>query len=221
MRFTGKELLLGVMFAGAAVGVATMGNRETAPYPYLFDRTKATNDQQRFLSAVIEHYHVTQSELQPLTPKLRSVWRDLPTIVYVARTADRPLVDIAELRRGGKGWIDIYRQFKMPLKPLFEGVPGTAPQPYQAAWTEWRMKYRPELDDDQMRALVELQMAREISGEEMPEVFKQIHKGATTEQIIARAAPASRELSASAAAEKAASPETKGEKHAKADKKAR
>ena len=210
MRFTGKELLLGVMFAGAAVGVATMGNRETAPYPYLFDRTKATTDQQRFLSAVIEHYHVTQAELQPLTAKLRSVWRDLPTIVYVARTADRPLVDIAELRRSGKDWIDIYRQFKMPLKPLFEGVPGTAPQPYQAAWTEWRMKYRPQLDDDQMRALVELQMAREISGEEMPEVFKQIHKGATTEQIIARAAPASPTGAPSASAAAASPAATKG-----------
>ena len=150
MRFTGKELLLGVVFAGAAVGVAMMGNRETQPYPYLFDPGKATTDQQRFLSAVMRHYGVTQAELQPLTPKLRSVWRDLPTIVWMSRRADRSLLDIAENRRAGKGWLDIYRQHGLQLKDLFQDVHGTAPEPYKSAWIEWRMKYRPELDDDQM-----------------------------------------------------------------------
>jgi hypothetical protein len=215
MRFTGKELLLGLLFAGAAVGVATMGNRETEPYPYLFDRTKATTDQQRFLSAVVTHYNVTESELQPLTPKLRSVWRDLPMIIYVARASEQPLLNISELRRGGKDWIDIYRQLKLPLKPLFEDVPGTSPQPYQAAWTEWRMKYRPELDDEQMRALAELQMARQISGEDSEAIFKQLRKGATIEQVIARAAPES-PAAATAEAEKKPSPAAKG---AKSDKK--
>jgi hypothetical protein len=215
MRFTGKELLLGLLFAGAAVGVATMGNRETEPYPYLFDRTKATTDQQRFLSAVVAHYNVTESELQPLTAKLRSVWRDLPMIIYVARTADRPLIDISELRRSGKDWIDIYRQLKLPLKPLFEDVPGTSPQPYQAAWTEWRMKYRPELDDEQMRALAELQVARQISGDDSAAIFKQLRKGATIEQVIARAAPES----PTAATEEAESKPSPAARHAKSEEK--
>jgi hypothetical protein len=215
MRFTGKELLLGLLFAGAAVGVATMGNRETEPYPYLFDRTKATTDQQRFLSAVVAHYNVTESELQPLTAKLRSVWRDLPMIIYVARTADRPLIDISELRRSGKDWIHIYRQLKLPLKPLFEDVPGTSPQPYQAAWTEWRMKYRPELDDEQMRALAELQVARQISGDDSAAIFKQLRKGATIEQVIARAAPES-PAAATEEAEKKPSPAAR---HANSEKK--
>ncbi|HET8645029.1 MAG TPA: hypothetical protein VFO85_06045 [Vicinamibacteria bacterium] len=189
MRLTGKELLLGVVFAGAAVGVALMGDRESAPYPYLFDASKATTDQQRFLAAVIHHHGVTEAELQPLTPKLRSVWRDLPMIVWVARQTDRPLLDIAELRRSGQEWIEIYRKFKLPLKPLFEGVTGTAPEPYRAAWMEWRMKYRPALDDDQMRELALLQMAQKMSGDDMETVLKKVRRGSTTEQLIARAAP--------------------------------
>lgn len=191
MRFTGKELLLGVVFAGAAVGVAMMGNRETQPYPYLFDPSKATTDQQRFLSAVMRHYQVTEAELQPLTPKLRSVWRDLPMIVLVSRQAGRPLLAVAEMRRAGEDWIEIYRQYKLPLKALFEEVHGTAPEPYRAAWTEWRMKYRPQLDDDQMRALAELQMAREMSGQDVEQILKQVRKGASIEQVVARAAPPS------------------------------
>lgn len=201
MRFTGKELLLGVVFAGAAVGVAMMGNRETAPYPYLFDETRAATDQQRFLAAVMRHHKVTEAELQPLTPKLRSVWRDLPMIVWMARQTGRPLLDVAEMRRSGKDWIEIYRDFKLPLKALFEDVPGTAPEPYRAAWTEWRMKYRPQLDNDQMRELAVLQMARDISGEAMETVLKQIRKGATAEQVIARASPPSPEASPTAAAD--------------------
>ena len=190
MRITGKELLLGVVFAGAAVGVAMMGSRETAPYPYLFDRTKAATDQQRFLSNVMQHYQVTEAELQPLTPRLRSVWRDLPMIVFVSRQAKRPLLDVAEQRRAGQEWIDIYRKLDLPLKPLFEGVTGTAPEPYKAAWVEWRSKYRPVLDDQQMRELAELQMAHQISGDEVADVLKQVRKGATVEQVIARADPA-------------------------------
>lgn len=209
MRFTGKELLLGVVFAGAAVGVALMGNRETAPYPYLFDQSKATTDQQRFLAAVIRHHGVTEAELQPLTPRLRSIWKDLPMTVWVARQTGRPLLDIAELRRAGKDWIEIYRDFKLPLKRLFEDVPGTAPEPYRAAWTEWRMKYRPELDDEQMRELAVLQMARQISGEDMEDVLKQIRRGTTARQVIALAAPPSPAASATGAADEKAGADAK------------
>lgn len=189
MRMTAKELMLGLLFAGAAVGVAMMGSREAAPYPYLFDRTKATTDQQRFLSAVIEYHHVTEAEMQPLTPRLRSVWRDLPMIVFVARQARRPLQDVAEMRRAGQDWTSIYRQLGLPLKTLFEGVPGPAPEPYKAAWTEWRMKYRPQLDDQQMRDLALLQMARETSGDDMADVLKQVRRGTSPEQMIARYEP--------------------------------
>ena len=200
MRLTGKELLLGLVFAGAAVGVAMMGNRETEPYPYLFDRSQATTEQQRFLAAVIDYHHVTEAELQPLTPRLRSIWRDLPMIVFVARQSQRPLQDVAEMRRSGMDWIEVYRKLGLPLKPLFEDVPGTAPEPYKAAWTEWRMKYRPELDDQQMKELALLQLARATSGEEMAGVLKQVRKGTTTEQIIARYEPPSPPASPSALA---------------------
>jgi hypothetical protein len=210
MRLTGKELMLGLVFAGAAVGVAMMGNRETEPYPYLFDRSQATTDQQRFLAAVIAYHGVTEAELQPLTPRLRSIWRDLPMIVFVARQSRRPLQDIAEMRRSGQDWIEVYRKLQLPLKPLFEGVPGTAPEPYKAAWTEWRMKYRPELDDQQMKELAQLQMARAMSGEEMETVLKQVRKGTRTEQIIARYEPPAPSASPSAMAGK----EEEGEKPA-------
>jgi hypothetical protein len=199
MRMTGKELLLGLVFAGAAVGVAMMGSRDAAPYPYLFDKSKATTDQQRFLAAVIQHHNVTEAELQPLTPRLRAVWRDLPMIVFVSRQASRPLLDVAEMRRSGQDWIEIYRKLDLPLKPLFEGVPGTAPEPYKAAWTEWRMKFRPQLDDQQMRDLAVLQMARQTSGEDMEAVLKQVRRGTTPEQIVARWEPPSPGPAAAAA----------------------
>ena len=215
MRMTGKELLLGLVFAGAAVGVAMMGSRDTEPYPYLFDRTQATTDQQRFLAAVVEYHKVTEAELEPLRPRLRSLWRDLPMIVFVARQSQRPLQDVAEMRRGGSDWIEIYRKLDLPLKPLFEGVPGTAPEPYKAAWTEWRMKYRPELDDQQMKDLALLQMARATSGEEMGAIFKRVRKGTTPEQIIARYEPPSPSPSPAAMATREKPAPAGGKKHSK------
>jgi hypothetical protein len=95
------------------------------------------------------------------------------------------------MRRAGQDWIEIYRRLDLPLRTLFEGVPGTAPEPYKAAWTEWRMKYRPRLDDQQMKELAQLQMARATSGQDMEDVLKQVRRGTSTEQIIGRYEPPS------------------------------
>ena len=64
------------------------------------------------------------------------------------------------------------RKSDVKLNVLFEGVEGRFPEPYKASWTEWRMKYRPELTDDQIRELVFLQLAHKISGRPMAELVK-------------------------------------------------
>ena len=69
-------------------------------------------------------------------------------------------------------WIEVMRKSDIKLAVLFEGVEGRFPEPYKASWTEWRMKYRPELSDDQIRELVFLQLAHKISGRPMAELVK-------------------------------------------------
>ena len=84
-----------------------------------------------------------------------------------------PLETIVALRRTQRlDWIEVMRKSDIKLNVLFEGVEGRFPEPYKASWTEWRMKYRPELTDDQIRELVFLQLAHSISGRPMAELVK-------------------------------------------------
>ena len=77
------------------------------------------------------------------------------------------------MRKGKDGeWLQVLRKAGVKLNVLFEGVEGTFPEPYKASWTEWRMKYRPELADEQVRELVFLQLAHRISGRSMKELAR-------------------------------------------------
>lgn len=186
MRFTLAELGLTVVIAGLAVGVATM-DRETAPsYQYLFDREKADSDQQRYMNTVIQHARVTPQELEPLMPELRALWNDLPVIIFTAREAGRPLAEVAGMRTSGLGWAEVRQKLGLPLKALFAGVTGTVPEPYKRAWTEWRMKYKPRITDQQVRELSLLQLAHQITGQPAADIAKKHDRGTLPQTIIAR-----------------------------------
>jgi hypothetical protein len=185
MRFTLAELGLTVAIAGLAVGVATM-DRESAPsYQYLFDREKADSDQQRFMNTVIQHAGVTPQEMEPLMPELRSIWKDLPVIIYTAREAGRPLTEVVGLRTSGLGWAEVRQKLELPLKALFKDVPGSS-ETYKRAWTEWRMKFRPKITDQQIRELSLLQLAHQITGEPVEAIAKKHDRGTTPQTLIAR-----------------------------------
>jgi hypothetical protein len=186
MRFTLAELGLTVAIAGLAVGVATMDRDSSPSYQYLFDREKADSDQQRFVNTVIQHARVTPEELEPLMPEIRSLWKDLPVIIYTAREAGRPLTEVVGLRKSGLGWAETRQKLGLPLKALFADVPGTVSEPYKRAWTEWRMKYRPKITDQQVRELSLLQLAHQITGQPVADIAKKHDRGTPPQTLIAR-----------------------------------
>jgi hypothetical protein len=186
MRFTLAELGLTVAIAGLAVGVATMDRESTPSYQYLFDREKADSEQQRFVNTLIQHARVTPQELEPLMPELRALWKDLPVIIFTAREAGRPLSEVAGLRNSGLGWAEVRQKLGLPLKALFAGVTGTVPEPYKRAWTEWRMKYRPRITDQQVRELSLLQLAHQITGQPAADIAKKHDRGTPPQTLIAR-----------------------------------
>ena len=116
---------------------------------------------------------MTRDRLEPIVKGLRRVETELPVMLFMADESGKPLETIVGLRRTQRlDWIDVMRKSDLKLNVLFEGVEGRFPEPYKASWTEWRMKYRPELTDDQIRELVFLQLAHKISGRPMAELVK-------------------------------------------------
>ena len=154
--------LLGLLFLGLAVGAMVMPlSSDIVPYAFLFDRAEAKNEQQRFLNAVVEDSGVQKDELHPLLPKLRPLEKQ-------------------------RFWLDVMNKTGVKPAVLFEGVQGKFPEPYKAAWIEYRMKFRPELSDEQIRELVLLQIAHRVSGQPMDEIAKGVPKGKTPEMILAK-----------------------------------
>lgn len=186
-----RDWLLAALMLALAVGAMTMGARENEPYTFLFDRAQAQDEQQRFLNTVIDSSGLTRAELEPLLPKMRRLGRDLPVLIALSRESKRPLGELVDLRKSGLSWMDLRKKIDLPVKSLFEGVTGAMPDPYKEAWTEWRMKYRPELTDEQVRELTLLQLTHQITGRPVADIAKERARGRTAEAILARYRPES------------------------------
>ena len=169
MRAWGPALLLLALF----IAVLLMPAKANTPYKFLDDRTQAGNDQQRLLNTVVQHYGMTRERLEPIVKTLGRIETELPVLLFLADESGKPLETILALRRTQSlDWIEVMRRSGVKVNVLFEGVEGRFPEPYKASWTEWRMKYRPELTDDQIRELVFLQLAHRVSGRPMAELVK-------------------------------------------------
>jgi hypothetical protein len=169
IRAWGPALLLLALF----IAVLLMPAKANTPYKFLDDRTQAGNDQQRLLNTVVQHYGMTRDRLEPIVKSLGRIETELPVLLFMADASGKPVETILALRRTQRlDWIDVMRKSDIKLNVLFEGVEGRFPEPYKASWTEWRMKYRPELSDEQIRELVFLQLAHRISGRPMAELVK-------------------------------------------------
>src|SRR5207245_9205667 len=185
---------------------------DSGPNAFLFDPAEAKNDQQRYLNAGVTDAGVTGEDLQPLLSKLRRLEKQLPVALFVGGESGQAIADVVELRKSERYWLDVFK--KTGLKPgiLFDGVDGKAPEPYKAAWIEYRMKRNPELSDEQVRQLVNLQLAHRISGRPVADLVKEAAKGRTPEQVLAHPKTAKAEPSPSAASARAAAHTSKGKK---------
>jgi hypothetical protein len=195
LRAWGPALLLMMLF----VGVLMLPAKTNTPYKFLDDRAMTDNDQQRVLNTIVQHYGVTRERLEPIVKGLGKMETELPVLLYVADKSGKPLETILELRRGKRlDWIEVMRKTDVKLSVLFEGVAGSFPEPYKSSWTEWRMKYRPELTDEQVRELVMLQIAHAVSGRPMKELVK---TQTLPLEVLAMGKPVPKESPAKAAAE--------------------
>jgi len=183
--------LLALGFLGLAIGAMVMplGQEKVPPYAFLFDRNEAKNDQQRFLNAVVADSGVSREELQPLLTRMRPLESVLPVALFVSRESGHPLEEVVDFRKSQRFWLDVFKKVGLKPKALFEGVDGKAPEPYKAAWTEYRMKRDPELSDAQVRELVLLQLAHRVSGQQTADIAKETAKGRSIEEILARPKP--------------------------------
>jgi hypothetical protein len=179
--------LLVLVFLGLAVGAVMVPlSSDTVPYAFLFDRDQARNDQQRLLNTVVADSGLSREELLPVLPRLRPIETQLPVALFIARESGKPIGEIADLRKSSRYWLDVLTKAGLKPKVLFEGVEGRFPEPYKAAWIEYRMKRVPELSDEQVRALVLLQTAHRVSGQPLEEIVKGAARGRTPETILAR-----------------------------------
>jgi hypothetical protein len=208
--------LLAVAFLGLAVGATMLPlSSDIVPYAFLFDRSEAKNDQQKFLYNVVEDSGVSRDELQPLLPKLRPLEKQLPVALFIAKESGKPLAQVVELRKSERFWLDVMNKTGVKPAVLFEGVHGKFPEPYKAAWIEYRMKFRPEFTDEQIRELVLLQMAHRVSGQPMEEIAKGVAKGKTPEMVLAKYKAPSPEASAAPLKASQTAPSSKAKVKAK------
>jgi len=210
----GPWLLAPAFLCLAVAAVMVPLKSDAAPYAFLFDRTEARNEQQRTLHAIVEDSGLSRAELQPLLSRLLPLETQLPVAVFVARESGQAIAEVVELRKSERHWLAVFKKTGLKPKVLFGGVDGKAPEPYKAAWIEYRMKREPELTDEQVRELVMLQLAHRVSGQSVADLAHDAARGKTPEQVLSRPKVAKSEASASptAAPTRAATQMSRGKK---------
>lgn len=196
-----RDWLVVGLLAALGAGTLSMQSKPPAPRAYVFDRQAAATGEQRFVNTIVAASGVPRHEIEPVLPKMKRLKSELPVLLDLHRESGKPLPELLDMRKSGLRWIEMRKKLKLPLKPLFAGVTGTMPDPYREAWREWRMKYDPEISDEQIRELVLLQTAHRVTGKPVAAIVEQrTKKGLTPEQMIAETDPDKAAANAAAAA---------------------
>src|SRR5687768_1593350 len=101
MQYGLRPWIPAALLLAVAVGVMTVAARDSTthqPYSYLFDSTKASDDDQRFLYAIVQEAGVEQEQMRALVRRLRRPNAELPVLIFLARESKRPLAELVETR---------------------------------------------------------------------------------------------------------------------------
>jgi hypothetical protein len=149
----------------AAPRAAAASSPVPGPYEYLFDPTRATNDNQLFLNLVVRDSAAPRSTLEPVLPRLKDLAAELPVVLFLASRSGRPVQSIAEMREQGSSWATIFEKAGVAYDAFFKDL-GTDPgPPYSRAWRQWTANPKdPGLGDEDVEGLVAFFYGRKWSG---------------------------------------------------------
>jgi hypothetical protein len=144
---------------------ASTASSVPGPFEYLFDPTRATNDNQLFLNMVVRDSAVPRSSLEPVLPRLKDLAAELPVVLFLASRSGRPVEQVGEMREQGASWATIFEKVGVPYDALFNDLGSDPGPPYSRAWRQWAANAKdPGLGDEDIEGLVAFYYGRKWSG---------------------------------------------------------
>jgi hypothetical protein len=184
-----KHSLQSARLAAGALGLILAAAVPARAYTFadcLWDLNTCRSDRDLFLSLALRDSGVTRPVLEPVLPRVRNVYYDLPVILFVSRNTGRPVDAIIDLRARGLTWAQVFRQLGLGYDPLFVDLTVAPAYPYRTAWTYWRRNPATvRLTDVQVRDLVQLQYGHRLTGIPVVEVARARARGRSPVVLVA------------------------------------
>ena len=144
--------------AALVLGAAGASSKASTSFEFLFSASHVSNDSQYFLNLAVADSGYSRPALEPMLPRLRYVERDLPVVLYLAKTSGRSVDFIIGLRSQGLAWSVVLNRCNVAPDVLFVGIERDPGPPYGKAWGYWKKQGRNvRLSDNDIAGLVHVQ----------------------------------------------------------------
>jgi hypothetical protein len=168
-----------------AVSAAALPAAAATSFDFLFNAQHTSDDGQLFLNLTVGSYQAPRPALEPVLPRLRYLDEDLPVVLFLADGSHRSAEFIVNLRSRGLSWSVVFERVRVPMDVLFVGIDRDPGPPYGKAWGYWRKRGKNvRLVDDDVRALVRVQIGSRITGIPVYELARQC-EGRTVPIVVA------------------------------------
>ena len=135
------------------------------------------------------YYDVDPITVVSIGQRMEKYDDDTSVLLYLANEANVDPFEILDKRIDGKTWVELFKEYKIKLTPLFLEAGKNLPERFKYAYAQYEAhqkypNYKMKLYDTNIRDLVQLNLMKKAFNLEPRNVMKSVNNGASFCEII-------------------------------------
>ncbi len=136
-----------------------------------------------------KYYDVDPITVVSIGQRMEKYDDDTSVLLYLANEANVDPLEIMDKRIEGKTWVELFKEYKIKLAPLFLEAGKNLPERFKYPYAQYEAhkrnpNYKMKLYDTNIRDLVQLNLMKKAFNLEPRNVMKSVNNGASFSEII-------------------------------------
>lgn len=136
-----------------------------------------------------KYYDVDPITVVSIGQRMEKYDDDTSVLLYLANEANVDPLEIMDKRIEGKTWVELFKEYKVKLAPLFLEAGKNLPERFKYPYAQYEAhkrnsNYKMKLYDTNIRDLVQLNLMKKAFNLEPRNVMKSVNNGASFSEII-------------------------------------
>ena len=136
-----------------------------------------------------KYYDVDPITVVSIGQRMEKYDDDTSVLLYLANEANVDPLEIMDKRIEGKTWVELFKEYKIKLAPLFLEAGKNLPERFKYAYAQYAAhknnpKYKMKLYDSNIRDLVQLNLLNKAFNLEPRSIMKSVNNGTSFAELI-------------------------------------